>query len=253
MRFANKVVVVTGAGSGIGAATARRFSEEGATVVLIGHHRGNIEKVAKALSAERTVTRVADVSKPRQVEAAIAATVKRFGSLHVLVNNAGIFKGSTVTKTKTEEWEDVIATNAGGVFYGSRAALPHLVKARGCIVNTASVSGLAADWGAAAYNASKGAVVNLTKSMALDYGEKGVRVNAVAPSFTLTNMTTDMASNRKLMQKFRERMPLGRAAMPADIAAVIAFLASDDARFVNGAILPVDGGVMASNGQPRFG
>ena len=253
MRFANKVVVVTGAGSGIGAATARRFSEEGATVVLIGHHRGNIEKVAKALSAERTVTRVADVSKPRQVEAAIAATVKQFGSLHVLVNNAGIFKGSTVTKTKTEEWEDVIATNAGGVFYGSRAALPHLVKARGCIVNTASVSGLAADWGAAAYNASKGAVVNLTKSMALDYGEKGVRVNAVAPSFTLTNMTTDMASNRKLMQKFRERMPLGRAAMPADIAAVIAFLASDDARFVNGAILPVDGGVMASNGQPRFG
>jgi len=89
--------------------------------------------------------------------------------------------------------------------------------------------------------------------MALDYGEKGVRVNAVAPSFTLTNMTTDMASNKKLMQKFRERMPLGRAAMPADIAAVIAFLASDDARFVNGAILPVDGGVMASNGQPRFG
>jgi len=253
MRFANKVVVVTGAGSGIGAATARRFSEEGATVVLIGHHRGNIAKVAKGLSAERTVTRVADVSKPRQVEAAIAATVKQFGSLHVLVNNAGIFKGSTVTKTKTEEWEDVIATNAGGVFYGSRAALPHLVKTRGCIVNTASVSGLAADWGAAAYNASKGAVVNLTKSMALDYGEKGVRVNAVAPSFTLTNMTTDMASNKKLMQKFRERMPLGRAAMPADIAAVIAFLASDDARFVNGAILPVDGGVMASNGQPRFG
>ena len=253
MRFANKVVVVTGAGSGIGAATARRFSEEGAVVVLIGHHRGNIEKVAKGLSAERTVARVADVSKPRQIEAAIAATVKQFGSLHVLVNNAGIFKGSSVTKTKNEEWEDVLATNAGGVFYGSRAALPHLIKTRGCIVNVASVSGLGADWGAAAYNASKGAVVNLTKSMALDYGEKGVRVNAVAPSFTLTNMTTDMAGDKKLMEKFRDRMPLGRAAMPADIAAVIAFLASDDARCVNGANLPVDGGVMASNGQPRFG
>ena len=253
MRFANKVVVVTGAGSGIGAATARRFSEEGATVVLIGHHRGNIDKVAKGLSPERTVARVADVSKPKQVDKAIAATVKDFGSLHVLVNNAGIFRGSTVTKTKVEEWDDVIATNAGGVFHCSRAALPYLLKTRGCIVNTASVSGLGADWGAAAYNASKGAVVNLTRSMALDYGERGVRVNAVAPSFTLTGMTTDMASNKKLMQKFRERMPLGRAAMPADIAAVIAFLASDDARFVNGAILPVDGGVMASNGQPRFG
>jgi meso-butanediol dehydrogenase/(S,S)-butanediol dehydrogenase/diacetyl reductase len=252
MRFANKVVVVTGAGSGIGAATARRFSEEGAAVVLVGRHKGNIEAVARGLSAERTLTRVADVSKYRQVEAAINATVKAFGALHVLVNNAGIFKGSTVTKTRPEEWQEVMDTNAGGVFNGSRAALPHLIKTRGCIVNTASVSGLGGDWGMSAYDASKGAVVNLTRAMAMDYAKDGVRVNAVCPSLTLTGMTEGMAKDKKLMAKFADRMPLGHIAMPADIAAVIAFLASDDARFVTGVNLPVDGGVTASNGQPKM-
>ena len=252
MRFGGKVVVVTGAGSGIGEATARRFSEEGAAVMLVGRHKANIERVAKGLSRERTLIRVADVSKYRQIEAAINAAVKEFGSLHVLVNNAGIFKGSTVTKTRPEEWQEVMDTNAGGVFNGSRAALPYLIKTRGCIVNTASVSGLGGDWGMSAYDASKGAVVNLTRAMAMDYAKDGVRVNAVCPSLTLTGMTEGMSKNKKLMGKFAERMPLGHIAMPADIAAVIAFLASDDARFVTGVNLPVDGGVSASNGQPQM-
>jgi meso-butanediol dehydrogenase / (S,S)-butanediol dehydrogenase / diacetyl reductase len=252
-RFEGKVVLVTGAGSGIGEATARRFSEEGAAVVLVGRHKGSIEKVAKDLPAERTRTRVADVSKLRQVEAAVAFTVKIFGTLDVLVNNAGIFKGSTVTKTRPEEWQEVMDTNAGGVFNGCRAALPHLIRSKGCIVNTASVSGLGGDWAMSAYDASKGAVVNLTRAMAMDYAGKGVRVNAVCPSLTITGMTQGMAKDKKLMAKFMERMPIGRVAMPADIAAVIAFLASDDAAFVTGVNLPVDGGVTASNGQPNMG
>jgi meso-butanediol dehydrogenase/(S,S)-butanediol dehydrogenase/diacetyl reductase len=214
MRFAGKVVIVTGAGSGIGEGTARRFSQEGAYVALIGHHRRNIESVAKDLPRERTMTRVADVSKWRQVEAAVNAVVKNYGALHVMVNNAGIFEGSTVTKTKPEEWERVMATNAGGVFFGSRAALPHLMRTGGCIVNTSSVSGLRGDWNMSAYNASKGAVSNLTRAMALDYSSKGVRINAVAPSFTLTEMTKGAAKNKRVMQKFHERMPLGRAALP---------------------------------------
>jgi len=250
-RFVDKVVIVTGAGSGIGEGTARRFSEEGAAVVLVGDHRKNVTSVAADLPKERTLVAVADVSKQRDMEELVARTVKAFGGIDVLVNNAGIFKGSSVTKTKPADWERVMAVNAGGVFYGSRAALPYLIKRRGCIVNTASVSGLGADWNMSAYNASKGAIVQLTRAMALDYSRQGVRVNSVCPSLTLSEMTKDMVKDKKLVARFMERMPLGRVAQPADIAAVIAFLASDDARFITGANIPVDGGVTASNGQPQ--
>src|SRR4051812_12728942 len=120
-RFTGKVVVVTGAGSGIGEATARRFSREGAAVVLVGDHRNNVAKVAKDLPKDRTMVRVADVAKYRELEAAVESAVRTFGGLDVMVNNAGIFLGSTVTKTKPTEWQKVMDTNAGGAFNGSRA------------------------------------------------------------------------------------------------------------------------------------
>ena len=252
-RFESKVVIVTGAGSGIGEATARRFSQEGAAVVLAGRTRARLDAVAKTLPGDRTLVTVTDVADYAQVEAMVNSAVQRFGGLDVLVSNAGIAPEGDVTTGTLTQWQEVMAVNAGGVFHCARAALPHLIRRKGCIVNMASVSGLGGDWQLSFYNASKGAIVNLTRAMALDYGRQGVRINAVCPSYTLTPMTEEIQADEEVQAKFRERIPLGRGAEPAEVAAVIAFLASDDASFVNGVNLPVDGGLMASNGQPPMG
>lgn len=249
-RFEAKVVIVTGAASGIGEATARRFSAEGAKVVLVDRHKEKLDKVSKSLPADRTISHAADVSDSRAIDAMIAAAVERFGRLDVLVNNAGVHEGGNPETITNDSWRKVMATDVDGVFYGCRAALPHLEKTKGSIVNTASVSGTGGDWGMSPYNAAKGAVVNLTRALALDVGKKGVRVNAVCPSLTRTGMTEDMMDDQDLLAKFAERIPLGRVCEPQEVAAVIAFLASEDASFMTGTNVAVDGGVSASNGQP---
>jgi meso-butanediol dehydrogenase / (S,S)-butanediol dehydrogenase / diacetyl reductase len=250
-RFQNHIVIVTGAASGIGKATAQRFSSEGACVALVDRNEAQLVNAASHLPNERTLAHVADVSDNEAVETMVETVMKRFGRLNVLVNNAGIFEGGNPTEITNEQWRKVMATDVDGVFYGCRAALLHLEKTKGCIVNTASVSGLGGDWGMSPYNAAKGAVVNLTRSLALDLGRKGIRINSVCPSLTRTGMTADMMDDKNLLAKFEERIPLGRVCEPEEIAAVIAFLASDDASFMTGANVTVDGGVSASNGQPQ--
>jgi meso-butanediol dehydrogenase/(S,S)-butanediol dehydrogenase/diacetyl reductase len=249
-RFEDKVVIVTGAASGIGEATARRFSAEGAKVVLVDRQREVLDKVAGELPSERTLAHVADVSDSKAVDGMVTSVVKRFGRLDVLVNNAGVHEGGDPAKLTDEQWGKVMATDADGVFFGCRAAIPHLEKTKGSIVNTASVSGTGGDWSMSPYNAAKRAVVNLTRALAMDLGKKGVRVNSVCPSLTRTGMTADMMDDRELLSKFAERIPLGRVCEPREVAAVIAFLASEDASFMTGANVAVDGGVSASNGQP---
>lgn len=252
-RFTNKVVIVTGAGSGIGAATARRFAQEGASVVLAGRTEEKLRKVGDTLPQDRALVCVTDVAQMDQVQRLVKTAVERFGALHVMVNNAGIAPGGRITEASPQDWRNVMSVDVDGVFNGCAAAIPELIKTGGSIVNVSSVSGLGGDWKMSFYNAAKGAVTNFTRALAMDYARDGIRINAVCPSLTRSELTADMFSDRALMEKFAERIPMGRGAEPEEIASVIAFLASDDARFVTGVNLPVDGGLTASNGQPPQG
>ena len=252
LRFASKTVIVTGAGSGIGAATARRFAEEGANVVLAGRTRGKLDGIAKDLAADRTLVQETDVSDLASVERLVAAAVARFGGLDVLANNAGVAEFGGLLDLSLDDYRRTMAINVDGTVYGCRVAIPHLLKSKGSIVNVSSASGSGGDWSFAFYNASKGAVTNLTRSLAMEFGGQGVRVNAVAPSLTVSDMSAGIMEDAGVMAKFAERIPMGRPAKAEEVAAVIAFLASEDASFVNGVILPVDGGVTASNGQPKL-
>ena len=249
-RFTQKVVVVTGAGSGIGEATAKRFAREGASVVLVGRNEEKLKKVHAQLEGEGHLVRAADVADLSDVEALFKEVASHFGRLDVLVNNAGIVKSGKVTELEVQDWKELMSVDLDGVFYCTRTAMPALIASKGNIVNVSSVSGMGGDWGMSFYNAAKGAITNFTRALALDHGADGVRVNAVCPALTRSELTDDMMDNDALVAKFKERIALGRPAEPEDIGDVIAFLASDDARFVTGVNLPVDGGLSASNGQP---
>ncbi|CDG18023.1 SDR family NAD(P)-dependent oxidoreductase [Xenorhabdus doucetiae] len=249
-RFEDKVVIITGAGSGIGEATAKRFSQEGAIVVLAGRDTDKLNHVCSELSSDKTLVIQTDVANRESVNNMVDETVRHFGRIDILVNNAGLYVVGDLLSVSPEKGDEVLATNLNGVLNCSYSALPHLLKSQGCIVNNASVSGLGGDWGGAHYCAAKGAVVNVTRAMALDYGAQGVRVNAVCPSLVMTPMVARF--DDETLHYFDSRISLKRAGQPSEVAAAIAFLASDDASFINGVNLPVDGGVSASNGQPNF-
>ncbi|MGI3036610.1 SDR family NAD(P)-dependent oxidoreductase [Vibrio diabolicus] len=245
-----KVALVTGSANGIGLAIAKRLYEEGANVALADWNEEQLANAVEGFDKQRVSAHSIDVSDPDKVAALISDVVTRFGKLDILVNNAGVHVPGSVIEGSVEDWKKISGVNIDGVVYCAKFALPELLKTKGCMVNTASVSGLGGDWGAAFYCASKGAVVNLTRAMALDHGVDGVRINAVCPSLVKTNMTNGWP--QEIRDKFNERIALGRAAEPEEIASVVTFLASDDASFINGVNLPVDGGATASDGQPKI-
>lgn len=258
-RFREKTVIVTGAGSGIGRATALRFAQEGAEVILVGRTGQTLEDTVEQFPHDNTwihtdnyLIITCDISDQSQVQEMVQCVMNKFGKIDILVNNAGIAVQGKITELSDEDWQSAIDTNLNGTFYVCKAAMPHLIASRGCIVNVSSLSGIGGDWNMAAYNAAKAGVSNLTRTLALDHGSDGVRVNAVNPSVTKTDMTSAIQGNDEKTDKFLARCPLGRLATPEDIAAAITFLTSDDAAMITGINLPVDGGVSASNGQPQF-
>ncbi|MDR6147147.1 meso-butanediol dehydrogenase/(S,S)-butanediol dehydrogenase/diacetyl reductase [Sphingomonas sp. SORGH_AS870] len=249
-RFDGKIVIVTGAASGIGEGAARRFAQEGATLVLGDTDQDGLATLAEVLAPATVATRPTDVSRMADCEALVALAIERFGRVDILVSNAGIDHLGKLDEGDFSAFTKVIETDLYGVVQMARAAIAPLRAAKGCIINMSSVSGLGGDWNHSFYCAAKGAVTNFTRALAMDEAANGVRVNAVNPSLTYTALTEGMKEQPELIAKFEARIPMGRGAEPDDIAGAIAFLASEDARFITGINLPVDGGLSASNGQP---
>jgi NAD(P)-dependent dehydrogenase (short-subunit alcohol dehydrogenase family) len=250
MRLAGRVAVVTGGARGIGASICRLFAAEGAAVVVADRDAEAAEACAKEVATHAgSLALQVDVASAAEVEALVAATIERFGRLDIMVNNAGIAAGGPLAEIEEDVWARVLAVNLSGVFFGCKYAWPHLGRTGGSIVNMASVGGSAALPGFAAYGASKAGVIQLTRVAAVEGAPLGIRANAVCPTWTETPMLEESLARRRDPESVRERLragiPLGRFGAPSDVASAALYLASDEAGFVTGVALPVDGGSLA--------
>ncbi len=241
-RFEGRVALVTGAARGIGRATAERFAAEGARVALVDVDGAGAERAAEAIG-RGAIGLAMNVADDASVKRGVAEVLERAGRIDVLINNAGITRDATLQKTGDEAWAAVLAVNLTGVFQVTRAVAPHMTaRGSGAIVNGSSIVGLYGNFGQSNYVATKAGVIGMTRVWARELGRKGVRVNCITPGFIATDMTAAMPP--EVLSGMKAKTPLGRLGAVEDVAAAYAFLASDDAAFINGQVLGVDGGLV---------
>lgn len=240
-----RVAIITGSSRGIGRATALVFASTGYRVVVnYNHNREQAEQVLQEIEAlgSNGILLGADVSKPQEARDLIEKSVKEFGRVDVLVNNAGINHDQLMLRIQDEEWERVINTNLSSAFYCSRAAVKHMFKKRfGRIINISSVVGISGNAGQTHYSAAKSGLLGLTLSIAQEYGNRGITANAVAPGFIESDMTASLSPEQR--QQILSGIAVGRLGKPEDVAALVLFLASDEAAYINGQVIRVDGGM----------
>ena len=244
MRLTDKVAIITGSAQGIGLATALRFAAEGARVVVSDIGQQRVDQAVAAIAAQggQAIGAVVDVTDRLAIDAMVAKVKTTWGRIDVLINNAGITKDARLAKMSSAQFDAVIAVNLKGVFECTQAVAETMTaQGSGSIVNASSVVGLYGNFGQTNYAATKAGVIGFTKTWARELGPKGVRVNAVCPGFVMTPILDTVPEAVK--QKMIEKVPLGRLGRPEEIAAVYAFLASDDSSYMNGAVLEVSGGI----------
>lgn len=251
----NKVAIVTGAGSGIGAASAVRFAAEGAAVVAVDIRENRAQETVDVINGDggHGLAMQADVSDEADVERMVAETVAQLGGLDVLFSNAGTLRPGSVTELSVEDWDLVMGVNVRSVFLGGKFAVPAMLeRGGGSIINTASISGLHGDGGAVVYAASKAAVINLTRAMATDHSADGIRVNDICPGTIETPPVKRMVADPAVMQVNLDAHSMGRLGQPEEIAAAALWLASDESSFVSGEHLVVDGGLRSRSPLGRL-